>query len=595
MANSSLTLVNLDFDTNKSDLKDFLRSQDLFLDYDFDGANINVLLDVLAYNTYKNGFLLNMVGNEGFLDTAQLRDSVVSHAKELNYTPRSFRSAEALVDITITSTDDNKVSVTIPKGTSFTGRIGPESYSFTTDKNIVVSKTDGVFYSSNVSIFEGNYVTESFSVNYEDPVNYTLKNKNIDTRSITVTVLEDAGATVLTYLQSTSLFDLDDSSKVFFIQGASNERYEIVFGDGIIGRKPKNNSVIVVEYRLSSGELPNGTRTFRNDGNIDSESNVSIYTVSSASGGAVAESLESIRYNAPRHFTTQERAVTTEDYENLLRENFPEINVVSAYGGEEADPPQYGKVLVAVDLQNLDGLPSSKEIVYKKFLKARSPLAIDPIFVEPERLYVNVKSTVDYNLNLTTASSEDIKTFVISAIVDYNEEHLDDFKSTLRASKLGTKIDDSQVSIISNDTKLLAIKEIEPTVGVASNYDVKFNISLFDTLPSVSKSHNVDEEVVINSSLFIINNQHCILEDDGDGIMRIVTISGDKYTTLKQIGTVNYSSGLVQLQNFKVDQVPGGVIKIYAKPKSKDISSNKNTILSIREEDIDITINAVRE
>ena len=398
-ANSSIVLTQLDFDSYKDSLKTFLKAQDRFKDYDFDGSNLSVLLDVLSYNTYQNAFYLNMISNEMFLDSAKLRDSVVSHAKELNYLPRSFRSSSAVIQLVITSSDASKRSIVIPKGTSFTSRVDDFTYNFSTTENYVItnrtpSGSNFVYESEAIRVYEGNYLSDTYTVNYANPLIYKISNKRVDLESGLVTVFEDNGTTVQTYRRATSLFGHDGNSKVFFLQPGIGDTYEVVFGDGVVGRKPKNNSVCIIEYRTCSGELPNGAFRFINTARIDNEPNIVIETITAAADGAVAEDLSSIKYNAPRAFTTQERAVTSEDYENLLKANFPEINAVVAYGGEDANPPQFGRIFLSIDLDEVDGLPKIKEAEYKKFLRSRSSVAIEPLFVSPDYTYLYVDTNI---------------------------------------------------------------------------------------------------------------------------------------------------------------------------------------------------------
>lgn len=592
-ANSSIILTNIDFDTHKNTLKQYLKSQDRFKDYDFEGSNINVLLDILSYNTFHNAFYLNMIGNEMFMDTAQLRDSVVSHAKELNYTPRSFKSAEANVNITILSSDTSKRSIAIPRGTTFTSPFMNRNYTFSTNENIVItdytinSNNTVSFLGSNITLYEGYYVTDTFTYSADRAQRYVLTNKNVDISSIIVTVIEDVGNTVLTHTRAQSLFNLNGDSRVYFLQACENDQYEILMGDGVSGRRPKDNSIISVEYRISNGQLPNGCRTFNADSTIDGETRIVVSTNTPAQSGSVSEDIESIKYNAPRHFTTQERAVTTEDYENILKQNFPEINTVSAYGGEDLDPPQFGKVFVAVDLVDVDGVPAAKKDEYYRFLKPRSPVSIDPVFVNPEYLYIGVNSTVKYNINTTKLTQDDIKTLVSTAIVNYAQANLNDFNRVFRYSKVVQAIDNSQSAIISNETTVRAIKVITPTLGINTTFDVKFLIPL-DTSLSVAAGG-----YTIQSSKFIYNNQRATLRDNGAGSLDIISVRNGQIIT--SIGTVNYETGLLQLSNFNVTQYDGAGIKIYAIPRNKDIQTINNVILNIIEEDIDLTIVPVRD
>jgi hypothetical protein len=594
-ANSSLILSNLDFDTLKNTLKQYMRSQDKFNDYDFDGSNMNVLLDLLAYNTYHNAFYLNMIGNEMFMDTAVIRDSVVSHAKELNYVPRSFKSAEANVSIIINSTDASKRSITMPKGTSFTSRFGQQNFTFTTGENIVISDVqinanDTVtFTGNNISLYEGYYVTDTFTFRSDNGQQFQLTNKNVDTSSISVTVIEDVGATTLTYTRASSLFDLAATSQVFFVQGAESDSYEIVFGDGVTGRRPKDNSIIVVEYRISNGQLPNGCDNFYPDSTIGGESNIAITVNTKASGGSVSESIESIKYNAPRHFTTQERAITAEDYENLLKINFPEINAVAAYGGENLNPPQFGKVFVAVDLNEVDGLPESKRNEYYRFLKPRSPVSIDPVFVDPEYTYINIISSIKYNINTTRLTADDVNTLAKSAILQYAATELNNFNRVFRYSKLVSAIDTSQTSIVSNETQFRLVKVYNPTiVGASETFDIKFNLEL-DKTPSQVFGANT-----LQSSRFTyITGQKAYIKDDGNGTLAVHSVISDLKIT--DIGTINYETGLVQIANFAIIAFENAGIKFYAVPRFKDVTTLNNVILNIIEEDVVLTIVPVRQ
>lgn len=596
MANDTSTdLTTLDFDSIKQNLKEYLKSQKIFKDYDFEGSNINVLLDVLAHNTHLNTFYLNMIGNEMFLDSALLQDSVVSHAKELNYLPRSFRSAVANVNITMTGT--NSAAILIPRGTSFTGTSRDKSFTFTTAENINVGGSDNVFVANNVLLYEGDYTYDSFVVNNQDPQRYKITNRTVDTNSVLVTVIEDNGSNVLTYKKADSLFGLDSTSQVFFIQAAEDQTYEIVFGDGVVGRRPKDRSIVTIEYRKSNGELPNGIRQFTADDDIDSATVTKVDVNSPATGGSIPETLESIRFNAPRAFTTQERVVTAKDYETLLQQNFSDINAVSAYGGEEAVPPQYGKVIVAVDLKTTDELPPSRRVAYSKFIKPRSPLSIDPVFVAPDYTYVQVKSKVKYNINETSLSVNDIQTIVKSTIQDFNNDSLNGFNKTLYYSNLVSGIDRAQGSIISNDTELFAIKTFEPTPRRSQNYDIDFGMEMNDIIGELARTRPSSEISVVRSSPFIFAGRESFLEDNGDGIMRIMTNETNEQTVrrfVKNIGTVDYDKGVIQLEQFAPQELFSSELSLYARTRDRDIKSQRRTILAIRDQDIDVSIEQVR-
>ena len=596
-SNSSIILTQLDFNEFKNSLKTYLREQDEFMDYDFDGSNLSVLLDILAYNTYQNAFYLNMVSNEMFLDSAKLRDSVISHAKELNYLPRSFGSASAKIQLRITSTDPNKNSIVVPKGTSFITRIDDFSYSFNTNENLVITnKANGTFISDTITIYEGNYLSDTYVVNYNNPLIFKISNKKVDISSVSVTILEDNGSVTLEYARATSLFGHDENSKVFFLQPGIGDTYEVVFGDGVVGRKPKNNAIIIIEYRVSNGELPNGASKFINSGRIDSESNVSIVTVSAAADGAVAEDLNSIKFNAPRAFTTQERAITAEDYQNLLKANYPEINAVTAYGGEDATPPQYGRIFVSVDLTDVDGLPKIKEDEYKRFLRSRSSVAMEPIFITPDYTYLKVDSVVKYNINRTGLNPEDLRTYVIDSVLNYAATNLNSFARTFRYSKMVQAIDATDASVISNETEINLVKYLTPELGVPLNLTVDFKTPLTQEVPLLGDEHPIIDIHGVTSTPFTYTGiQNCVLEDNGDGVMRIVTPVGANHKKIVDIGTVDYDTGVVRLNNFNIQNYVGTSLKIYAEPRSRDITAIQNVILNIIESDVNITIEQIRE
>jgi len=591
---TSNDLTTLDFASIKENLKLYLKSQDLFRDYDFEASNINVLLDVLAYNTSLNGFYLNMVANEMFLDSALLRDSIVSHAKELNYIPRSFRSAQARVNITLRDNSEN-ATVLIPRGTSFTGTAGSRNFTFTTNQNIQAFSTDtqNVFLATDVVLYEGDYVQDSYVADTQNPVRYLITNKTIDTTSLRVTVIEDNGATVLNYDIRDSLFGLGATSQVFFLQAAENDSYEILFGDGVIGRPPKNNSIVLIEYRACNGELPNGIRTFAADDDITTATVTDIRVLSRASGGSIPESVESIKFNAPRAFTTQERVVTAQDYATLLKANFSEINDIAAYGGEEFDPPQFGKVIIAVDLKNTDSLPDTYRAKYRDFIKPRSPLSIDPVFIVPNYMYLTVSSNVKYDITQTALGVDDMKSLVVSAIQSFNFNNLNGFNKTLRYSKFIAAIDGAQDAIISNDTTVEATQFISLNVAERTNYTIDFGMPLVNDIGQKQGDHSSNQRAVVRTDTFLYQGEQCSIEDNGLGDLIIIKSTTSTHTQLTSIGSVNYETGVLRINNFlPQDQKPQ--IKVTVTPREKDITAKNRSILRVLDADINVRIEQVR-
>lgn len=596
MANTNIDLVGLDFLSLKNNLKTFLRTNTQFKDIDYEGSNIGVLLDVLAYNAYLNAFYTNMVASEMFLDTAQLRDSIVSHAKELNYVPRSFASAKATITVSVTPSTSIS-TLLIPKYTSFTSRVGSNTYTFVTTESQVVTSANGGIFTKTVDVFEGAVKTETFVMNYANTSQrFVISNPTVDTSSLDVTVYEDGGQTIQAYTLGTQLYGVADTSKVFFVQPAQNQQYELIFGDNVFGRKPKDGSTVVVRYRASSGELPNGARVFSSDGPIDGHTNVSVVTVTSATGGAVAETNESIRYNAPRAFQAQNRAVTASDYETLLKNQFSDIRAISVYGGEEASPPRYGRVYVSVDVADADGAPELRKQAYINYIRDKSPLTIQVEFVDPSFLYVAVDTTVYFNANETNKTTSDIETTVKGAISTFNSVNLSDFKKTLYYSSLVTSIDDSEASILSNDTELTLIKRIFPLL----NQDYAFSVTVDNKLQqeqgkkiSVTEAHFGH---TLTSSAFVYDGVRCSLIDDSLGNVYIAVEEADTIRALRVVGTIDYEIGTLNVgSTFNISAYEGNFVELRFKTQSKNIVSKTNTIVAIDPLDVNVTAVGVKQ
>jgi len=596
-SNSSLNLVPLDFDELKASFKAFLKAQPIFSDYNFEGSNLSVLLDLLAYNTVQLGVYANFLASEQFLDSAQLKDSIISHAKELNYLPRSFRSAVAKVNVRIIP-DTIVENILIAKGTSFSTRVGSNSFSFTVPENTVISNREGAntVYANNLLIYEGSYVVDQYVLDYSLPVQrFVITNPTVDTSSIAVTITEDSGSKTSNYFPVDSTYGLNGQSNVYFLQAAEGEKYEILFGDGVIGHRPKNGATIVIEYRATSGQLPNGAQAFFSDGPIDGQSDISVATVNGANGGSVSESLDSIRVNAPRFFQTQERAVTTSDYETLLLQNFSDLQAVSVYGGEEVTPPQFGLVFISADVKSGDVLTTSEKENLIQFLKVRAPVSISPIFVDPEFTFIDVIANVNYSFTKTSLSPNDVKTLVVSAIQEYNNNNLKIFKAKIRYSRLLELIDNSHASIISSSLRLRLSKRVEIPGNTKQNIIINFGQSFDNSFAKLDPVHPIDFDKIISSSRFIYNGSGAELEDDGNGIIRIVTVDGTDFKTLANIGTINYSTGEIIINTFTVDFIENELLKIYAEDKVNDVIAGKNVILEIADDDITVSITPVKD
>lgn len=597
MANTSVSFTDLDFISLKNSLKNYLRENPVFKDYDFEGSNINLLIDLLSYNSFKNSFLTNMLMSESFLDSAQLRNSVTSHAKELNYTPRSYRSSRASVRVTFQATGESAPYI-IPKGSQLTTLIKNEAYTFTIPSSLIVASANTT-YSFDTDIYEGTYYKDTYvyQPNIENQ-RFKITNSNVDTESLVVAVYEDNNSEPELYTQQTTFLDIGSTSKVYFLQVSEDGRYEVVFGDNIFGRKPKSGATIVLDYRTSSGTNTNGARQFSLDfdptGSDEMVGTAEVELIEVARGGASRETIDSIKYYAPRYFQTQERTVTTDDYEVALKTKFPEINAVHAYGGETLTPSQYGKVFIAVDISDVEGFPESKKIEYSNFIKSRSPFSIRPVFVEPIFTYLEVDSSVRYNINVTSIDRETLRSKISNVVKQYRDLYLDDFNSTIRQSKLFTAIDTSDVSIVSSVTTVRPYKKIKPKLAIPQDIVIDFQFALIDTIPEKENVHKATDIHTVSSSLFYYNGQQLIIEDDGSGNLFLLATDGVTNQKITQIGTVNYQTGLLTITNLIVDRYEGNFLKIFCTPRDPDVRSSQNTILTIEDDEITIKLEELR-
>lgn len=582
MANTTLSVANVDFGTLKSSYKTYLQGQNLFKDFDFTGSNLNVLLDVMSYNTYMNNFYLNMVAAESFLDSAVLRDSVVSHAKTLNYLPSSYTSSKATINLTITP-DDAPAAITMPKYTAFTAMVDSNTYTFSTNEGITIQPdANGAYYVNNLDIFEGEIVTEMYQVNTANTSQrFILNNKEIDIDSLIVNVTESStNFANATYTRSLNTVGMDGTSNNYFISPAENELYEIQFGDGVLGRKLSHGNIIEAKYRRSAANNADSAAVFNLAGDIQGYTNVNITTTSVSVGGGVNESIESIKFNAPKSITVQDRLVTVNDYKTLLRQAFNDIQAINVYGGEELTPPLFGKVVISVDLANADGISDQRKEDIMEYVKERAPLSISPVVVNPEFLYVDVTSEVVYNPNVTVKSDEEIKSVVVAALSTYTTSAIGDFDSKLRLSKLSRAIDDADPAIINNNTSIRLQKTIVPTIGVNGSFTLNFDNEVYREIPF--NNNFVDGTAPITSSTFTFGNLvNCFLRDDGSGVLQIVQDSQGVVQIVKtSIGTVDYNTGTVQISDLNVSAYSGAGITITAVPTKQTVSSSKNIILS---------------
>lgn len=583
-SNSTINLATLDFDSLKSNLRSFLSSQSTFKDYDYAGSNMNVLLDVLSYNTYMNAFYLNMAVSEMFLDSAQLRSSVVSHAKMLNYTPRSSRSSKASVNVSIPVTNEI-VTLTIPKGTSFSGRNVNGNYTFSTDKTMTLLSGNGTFTTSNLEIYEGSYSQEAFVVDHtQEVIKFPISSAAVDVTSMIVYVTENSGQDVSQFLLAENLYGLNANSNVYFLQTDIDGRYEILFGDNVFGRKPLNGALVNVEYRTSSGSDANGVDTFALEIDLGSingteiDNGLSVVTVQASINGANAESIESVRYNAPRHFQTQERAVTTQDYVDLILSNFQDVESVSAFGGEEVSDfgnVDYGKVYVSCSTYSGSKLTSLRKRDVENFLRPRAVLGITPVLIDPEYIYLTILSRVHVDFGATTLTADQIKTAVIQSIDIFNTNNLMVFDADFRMSALMSEIDSIDGSILSNETNAFMYKkfnELSPSVPTP------LTVNYYNPIAPGSVISN---QFYVSNGKYIYTDYIKGIDNSGGNLYRLEKTSTSTVDNYTLAGKIDYKRGIISIISSTYDSVPSGGLRIFATPINQDIYSVHNNILEI--------------
>ena len=607
-ANSATSLVDLDFDKIKSNLKTHMKSQSIIRDYDFEGSNINVLLDVLSYNTSLNNYYINMLSNEMFLDTAQERDSILAHIKELNYVPRSVHSAVAYVNIEI-QPDDAPSSISIPKWTIFNSTVDGKSLKFSTQEDLIIKPTVNTssntttYAVSNVAIYEGAIVEEFAIADNSNNFTVDISNKNIDTRHLVVSVKDSATAANSTYSdweKKETLFGINATSNVYFTEPQIGDKFKLTFGDGIFGRKPIQGNVLKIKYRNASGTAGNNAKKFTNQSNIQGYSKIIINTVTNSSGGQAAETVEEIRFNAPKAFQVQERAVTKDDYKIIVQRQFPEVKNVLAFGGENLVPPRFGKVIIAVDLADADGVPESKKNAIQDYLAKKSPLGIDPVVVIPEFSFLESTVDVSYDVSVTDQTIEAIKSKAQTALLAYAEDNINTFDSVFRNSKAAAAIDAADVSIISSQLSNRVFKKLTPS-SVRTTFKLEYNNELIKDDIFVENDTKTYYKPAFESTLFNydrngVTENNVFFMDNGAGNVMIVRSNSQNQLQIisPNAGTIDYTTGIININAITIYSYTGTALKVYARCTNRDIKTKNASILQMNAEDLTFNITQER-
>ena len=578
-ANSTIRVTDLNFNSIKSNLKAFLRGKPEFTDYDFEGSALSTIIDLLTYNTYYNSVYTNLVGNEMFLDSAQIRNNVVARAKMLGYTPTSARSASATLDVTITPST-NLNSVTINSNTLFTSTLDGIQYKFTTPDTYVLTRESG--YSSNtVTIKEGEPVTQKFTVDTSTAQRFVLDNDNVDTTSLKIRIQTSSANTAKrTFTQATNIVDVQANSQVFFIQENEDGKYEVLFGDSILGKALDNGNIVISDYRVTNGSVVNGANNFVAPSALGGQASFTVSVANSAFGGANAESMESIKFNAPKSFQRQNRAVISNDYKRTILAEAPDIQAVSVWGGEDNDPPIYGKVYIAAKPTSGNLLSDQRKAELVTLLTTKNVVTISPTFVDATFLYVVPTIKVRYNVSATSLLASAISDKVATAVLNFETSQLSLFDKKFRESDFIASVTGSDQSILGANITYRMMKRFTPNQNVTTSYSIAFN-------NGISNPH-AGHYGAVSSTSFTFQNQTCFLDDDGNGVLRIYYLDSQNNKTYlnTSAGTVNYSTGLVIIQSVVITS--SSTIEVSTKPAINDIAPARNMILLISKAAIDV-------
>ena len=583
---TKLNISQLDFDNIKANLKRYLSNQNQFKDYDFEGSGMAVLLDLLSYNTHYLSYHANIAANEMFIDTADIRESIVSLAKALGYTPNSPRAAEA--DINVVVNGATGATLTMNAGTQFTTTVDGVSYNFVTTSSSTIAPTDGVYTFSNLKIKEGTYVTFNHTADTTDvDQKFLIQSVNADTSTLIVKVQNsDTDTTVNTYTRATSITELDSTSKVYFLQESEDGKFEVYFGDGVIGKAIEDGNIVILQYVVTNKTAANGASSFALSGNIGGFSDVTITVNSNAANGAEAESKESIKFNAPKSYAAQDRAVTVNDYKIKVQELYANTKSVSAWGGEDNATPFYGRVYISINPKTGTNLTQATKDSLVTQLKKFSVASVTPVIVDPETTSVLLTSTINYNESATANTSTAIKTLITTAITNYNDNTLNQFDGVLRYSKLLDIIDDAESSILSNITTLKLRKTFTPTLSTSTNYTVDFSNALYNP----HTEHNKAAGGILSTTGFKVANDTNVyfFDDDGNGnIRRYYLIGSVRNYVDSTAGTINYSTGALAFNALtiaSIENIRGSastVIECTVTPSSNDIVPVRNQVVDI--------------
>ena len=580
---TNLNVTELDFPEIKENLKNFLKQQTEFTDYDFEGSGLNVLLDVLAYNTHYNAMNAHFALNESFLDSAQIRGNVVTRAKLLGYIPRSVLSPRATVNLVVNVAGESGTLPTVldlPRGTKLSSIVAGEEFQYVVLDTQQATLTGSTYTFNNVSIAEGSIRELKYRVdNTIENQKFQLSDHDADTSTLRVRVQSNEESTSFDiYTKFDTLKNVTSTSKVYYLQENPSGYYEVYFGDGVTGFKPTNDNIVTLDYVVTKGKESNGSNVFSMVDNVGGFSNITLTTVSNAAGGAEQETAESIRFNAPLTFISQNRAVTSDDYAAIIKKNFSNVDSISTWGGEDNDPPDYGQVYIAIKPLLANTLTTAEKTdITGAILKGKNVVSITPEIVDPNFTFLELDVFFKYNPNLTDRSSVELQSVVRDTITDYNFNNLNKFDGVFRHSELTQKIDNSDPAILNSIVRPRMFQNITPSNTAINNFDLTFAAPFFKSGDST--------KFVLNSTAFKINNDDHFFGDipiAGSTSRTVIiykVVNNQNVTVVNNAGTVDVENGKLTLNNFQPDTTDS--IRLTLIPNSLDIAPKRDQLIDI--------------
>ena len=591
---SNINITDLDFDQVETSLKEFLKGQDTLKDYDFEGSNLSILIDLLAYSAHTSAFNANMVASEMFLDTAQIRKNVVSRAKELGYTPSSRTASKAVFDLTVNnpsvagSTPD---SLSILRGHQFTTVYDGTSYTFISLDDKTITAKDGIFMFDDLEVHQGKLATDVYRYNSQvSNQRFPILNSNVDTSSITINITSNNVVTAWT--RAGDLTDVKSTSTVFYLQENDDGLFEVYFGDGVIGKEPIDSDEISISYLVTDDTHANGAKIFSMATSINGNSDVSFTNTISASGGKDIETPDQIKFSASKFYTSQNRLVTVQDYKAKLQDLYPGADSIAVWGGEDADPIAYGKVYCSVKpSQYSNNLTTAEKTQLKNDLSKLSILTVRPEVVDSEILQILVTTDFKYDPTKTSLTKSALETLVRASIIAYDNDNLSGFDTLFRHSPISNKIDSVETSVLSNITKIKLRKNKPSTVdGTASGYTLDFGNALYNP----HTGHNSAAGGILTTTGFKLSGDDTeyFFDDDGSGNVRRFYLSGStRVYKDNTAGTITYTTGKITVNSMTLASTTNtdNSIDFTVIPDSYDVISVRNQLLDITASQISVT------